>query len=88
MKICDFSIVTLVINNISYLRHDKHFFVTSCDTALFNIILNVLLFLLSVHTKRSCHIVIILLKLISVCNKYCLKLYNYKTIIKVLKVQK
>lgn len=37
MKICDFSIVTLVINNICYLRHDKYFFVTSCDTALYNI---------------------------------------------------
>lgn len=65
MKICDFSIVTLVINNISYLRHDKYFFIRGCDTALFNIMIYVLLFLRSVHIKISCHIVIILLKFIS-----------------------
>lgn len=81
MKICDFSIVTLVINNISYLRHDKYFFVTGCDTALFNIMFYVFIILLrSVNLKRSCHIVIILLKFISACNKYCLKLYNYKIV--------
>lgn len=58
MKICDFSIVTLVINNISYLRHDKYFFVTGCDTALFNIMIYVFIIFAQCAFKKKlsyCH---------------------------------
>lgn len=58
MEICDFSIVTLVINNICYLRHDKYFFVTVCDTAVFNIMIYVFLIFVQCTYKKKlsyCH---------------------------------